>query len=109
MASELDSHYAVARRVAFQVEEQLQELETGRDTSLTFQGNISTNLNQLARELETLEALLATEQDGARRGAWRKCALFPRRFIMRVRSGSRVSWMPGPCVALCAQEAKAAP
>lgn len=75
-ASELDAHYAIARRVAFQVEEQLQELETGRDTSLTFQGNISTNLNQLARELEALEALLTSEHDGARRGAWRKCAPF---------------------------------
>lgn len=77
-ASELDAHYSVARRVAFQVEEQLQELETGRDTSLTFQGNISTNLNQLARELETLEALLTNEHDGARRGAWRKCVPLPR-------------------------------
>ena len=72
-ASDLDAHYTIARRVAFQVEEQLQELETGRDTSMQFQGNISTNLNQLARELGTLEALLANENDGARRGAWRKC------------------------------------
>jgi len=72
MSSDLDAHYAVARRVAFQVEEQLQELETGRDTSAALQGNISTNLNQLAREITLLEGLLAEETSMARSGVWRR-------------------------------------
>jgi Golgi SNAP receptor complex protein 2 len=49
----------------------LEQLESGRDTSLDLQSQISQHLNALAREVQALEALLSTIPV-AQRSLWRK-------------------------------------
>ena len=55
----LDAHHANARKLVLTVNEQLQALESGQDTSVGLQSLISQNLNALAREVQELEGLLA--------------------------------------------------
>ena len=67
----LDAHHANARKLVLTVNEQLQALESGQDTSVGLQSLISQNLNALAREVQELEGLLAAVAPGSR-GLWRK-------------------------------------
>ena len=50
----LDAHHANARKLVLTVNEQLQALESGQDTSVGLQSLISQNLNALAREVQEL-------------------------------------------------------
>ena len=67
----LDAHHANSRKLVLTVNEQLQALESGQDTSVGLQSLISQNLNALAREVQELEGLLAAVAPGSR-GLWRK-------------------------------------
>ena len=67
----LDAHHASARKIVLTVNQLLEKLESGRDTSLTLQSQISQHLNALAREVQSLEDLLPSEA-AARRSLWRK-------------------------------------
>ena len=44
----LAAHHASARKIVLAVDQQLEQLETGRDTSLQLQSEISQHLNLLA-------------------------------------------------------------
>ena len=51
----LMAHHAAARKIVMTVDQQLEQLETGRDTSLNLQSEISQSLNALACEVQALE------------------------------------------------------
>lgn len=70
MAS-LTAHHAAARKIVLSVDQLLESLETGRDTSVTLQSEISQHLNALAREVQALEAELALVGP-SERSLWRK-------------------------------------
>lgn len=67
----LSAHHASARKIVLQVDRLLDELESGRDTSVSMQSTISQHLNTLARELDALERLLP-ELALQERNMWRK-------------------------------------
>jgi Golgi SNAP receptor complex protein 2 len=67
----LPAHHAQARKVAFMIDQQLQQLESGHDTSLAMQSQISQNLNALAREIQQLEELVQLEPS-SQRPIWKK-------------------------------------
>ncbi len=54
----LEAHHASARKILIAVQQQLDLLETGRDTSIEIQSEISQRLNTLSREVQTIEELL---------------------------------------------------
>ena len=54
----LEAHHASARKILLAVQQQLDLLETGRDTSIEIQSEISRRLNTLSREVQTIEELL---------------------------------------------------
>lgn len=54
----LEAHHASARKILLAVQQQLDLLETGRDTSIEIQSEISQRLNTLSREVQTIEELL---------------------------------------------------
>ena len=54
----LEAHHASARKILLVVQQQLDLLETGRDTSIELQAEISQRLNSLSREVQTIEELL---------------------------------------------------
>ena len=54
----LDAHHAAARKIVLTVNQLLEQPESGRDTSLNLQSEISQHLNALAREVQALEDLL---------------------------------------------------
>ena len=54
----LEAHHASARKTLLAVQQQLDLLETGRDTSIEIQAEISQRLNTLSREVQTIEELL---------------------------------------------------
>lgn len=67
----LAAHHASARKIVLAVDQLLEQLETGRDTSLQLQSQISQHLNTLAREVQALEGLLSTVS-ASERSLWRK-------------------------------------
>jgi Golgi SNAP receptor complex protein 2 len=71
MSASLTAHHAAARKIVMTVDQMLESLESGRDTSLSLQAEISQHLNALAREVTSLEGELrmvaATE-----RSLWKK-------------------------------------
>ncbi|PRP87103.1 hypothetical protein PROFUN_04839 [Planoprotostelium fungivorum] len=52
----IEARYKEATRLALEVQDQLEQLETGADTSFTVEGKISTTLNSLSRVVELLES-----------------------------------------------------
>ncbi len=68
---EHEQRHASARKIVLSVNQLLEQLESGRDTSLEVQSQISQHLNALAREVQALEALLSTIP-AAQRSLWRK-------------------------------------
>ena len=64
------AHHASARKIVLTVDRLLDELESGRDSSVSMQATISQHLNTLARELEALERLLPEQT--SERSLWRK-------------------------------------
>jgi uncharacterized protein YicC (UPF0701 family) len=70
-AREHEQRHASARKIVLSVNQLLEQLESGRDTSLDLQSQISQHLNALAREVQALEALLSTIPV-AQRSLWRK-------------------------------------
>ena len=54
----LEAHHQSARKILLAVQQQLDLLESGRDTSIELQAEISQHLNTLSREVQTLEELL---------------------------------------------------
>lgn len=77
------------------VEQLLESLETGRDTSVNLQSEISQHLNTLAREVQALEAELAMVGT-SERSMWRK-----RITQLQEQSRSQVGLQPSK-VLLCA-------
>ena len=71
MSQALTAHHAAARKIVLSVDQLLESLETGRDTSVTLQSEISQHLNALAREVQALEAELALVGP-SERSLWRK-------------------------------------
>ena len=67
----MQHHHACARKIVLTVDELLEQLETGRDTSVALQAKISQHLNALAREVKSLEDLLP-ERPANERSLWRK-------------------------------------
>ncbi|KAL1495742.1 hypothetical protein AB1Y20_016605 [Prymnesium parvum] len=67
----MQAHHAAARKFVLTVDQLLEQLETGRDTSVALQTRISQHLNALAREVQTLEQLLP-ECAPAQHSLWRK-------------------------------------
>ena len=72
MSFALESHHASARKIVMTVDELLRQLESGRDTSLELQSQISQHLYSLARELAQLEQELSSETGATRRSMWRR-------------------------------------
>lgn len=68
---EHEQRHASARKIVLSVNSLLEQLESGRDTSLDLQSQISQHLNALAREVQALEACLPTIPV-AQRSLWRK-------------------------------------
>ena len=68
---EHEQRHASARKIVLSVNQLLEQLESGRDTSLDLQSQISQHLNALAREVQALEALLPSIP-AAQRSLWRK-------------------------------------
>ena len=67
----LEAHHTQARKILLSVKEQLGHLESGKDTSIQLQANISQQLNTLARELHAIEELMpAVNAD--KRAIWQK-------------------------------------
>lgn len=58
MHPKIAAHHAAALKIVQQVETHLVQLETGQDTSIGLQTDISQHLNTLAREVQALEELL---------------------------------------------------
>ena len=71
-AATLTAHHASARKIVLAVDQLLEQLETGRDTSLALQTQISQNLNALAREVQALEEKVPTVGALAERSLWKK-------------------------------------
>ncbi len=71
MAQPLEAHHSAARKIVLTVDQLLVQLETGRNTSVSLQSQISQHLNALARELQLLEELLPTAAAG-QGPLWRK-------------------------------------
>lgn len=67
----LSAHHASARKIVLSVDQNLESLETGRDTSLQLQTEISQQLNMLAREVHALEQELPTV-GASERLVWKK-------------------------------------
>lgn len=67
----LQAHHMNARKVALSVYQLLEQLESGSDTSISLQSEISQQLNKLAHEVQTLKDLLPTV-DASQRANWRK-------------------------------------
>ena len=70
-SASLEAHHAAARKYVLNTHRALELLESGQDTSLEMQSQISQDLNALARELEQLEEQL-TYEGPERRKLWRK-------------------------------------
>ena len=71
MAAALAAHHAAARKIVMAVDHQLEQLETGRDTSLNLQSEISQSLNALAREVQALEQQVHSV-GASERSVWKK-------------------------------------
>ena len=67
----LSAHHASARKIVLAVDQLLEHLESGRDTSLELQSEISQHLNMLAREVAALELELPTA-GVSERSVWKK-------------------------------------
>ena len=67
----LTAHHASARKIVLAVDQLLEHLETGRDTSLALQSEISQHLNMLAREVQALEDELPMV-GASERALWKK-------------------------------------
>lgn len=67
----LSAHHASARKIVLTVDQLLEQLEGGHDTSVGLQSQVSQHLNALAREVQALEELLPSEA-AAQRSLWRK-------------------------------------
>jgi Golgi SNAP receptor complex protein 2 len=67
----LTAHHASARKIVLSVDQLLERLESGRDTSLALQSDISQHLNLLAREVQALEDELPTI-GASQRALWKK-------------------------------------
>ena len=67
----LESHHASARKLLLTVQQQLDLLESGRDTSIELQAGISQSLNTLSREVQTIEELLP-QASADKRSIWRR-------------------------------------
>mmetsp|Transcript_20828 Transcript_20828/g.53160 ORF Transcript_20828/g.53160 Transcript_20828/m.53160 type:complete len:224 (+) Transcript_20828:84-755(+) len=68
---EHEQRHASARKIVLSVNQLLEQLESGRDTSVDLQSQISQHLNALAREVQALDGLLSTIPS-AQRSLWRK-------------------------------------
>jgi Golgi SNAP receptor complex protein 2 len=71
-AATLTAHHASARKIVLAVDTLLEQLETGRDTSLSLQSEISQHLNMLAREVQALEEQVPMVGALAERSLWKK-------------------------------------
>ena len=67
----LAAHHASARKIVLSVDQLLEHLETGRDTSLQLQSELSQHLNMLAREVQALEEELPMVS-ASERALWKK-------------------------------------
>ena len=68
----LTAHHASARKIVLTVDQQLEQLESGRDNASTaLMSQISQHLNMLAREVQALEDKLPTV-GAAERSLWKK-------------------------------------
>ena len=67
----LSAHHTSARKIVLSVDQNLETLETGRDTSLGLQTEISQQLNMLAREVHALEELMPSVATSERM-VWKK-------------------------------------
>ena len=67
----LTAYHASARKIVLTVNQLLLELETGRNTSLALQSEISQHLNLLAREVAALEAEVP-RVGASQRALWKK-------------------------------------
>ena len=68
---QLEAHHQSARKILLNVQQQLDLLESGRDTSIELQADISQHLNSLSREVQTLEELLPYA-GGSKRAIWNR-------------------------------------
>eukprot|EP00741_Cyanophora_paradoxa_P002404 tig00000076_g2329.t1 len=71
MAQQIDQVFTQVKKTTLAVQHQLELLESGKDTSLQLQGELSRSLNELGRLIQTLDGLVAMEP-GQRREMWRK-------------------------------------
>lgn len=71
-AATLTAHHSAARKIVLTVDQLLESLETGRDTSLSLQSEISQHLNMLAREVQALEDQVPSVGALAERSLWKK-------------------------------------
>lgn len=71
-AATLTAHHSAARKIVLTVDQLLESLETGRDTSLSLQSEISQHLNMLAREVQALEDAVPAVGGLAERSLWKK-------------------------------------
>ena len=67
----LESHHASARKLLLTVQQQLDLLDSGRDTSIDLQSSISQHLNTLSRDVATIEELLP-QASHEKKSIWRR-------------------------------------
>jgi len=70
MEETIDEKYKITYKLSLEIRDQLEHLETGPDASVFLQGKISTNINNLSRQTEQLEAMVS-QQSASRRELWR--------------------------------------
>lgn len=54
---EIETKYKESKKLLLTLRSQLEELETGKDTSIFLQGRIATNINALSRLTQSLQTL----------------------------------------------------
>mmetsp|Transcript_9035 Transcript_9035/g.12420 ORF Transcript_9035/g.12420 Transcript_9035/m.12420 type:complete len:215 (-) Transcript_9035:30-674(-) len=66
----IETKHKEAYKLLLEIRDELEQIETGQDTSVFIEGRISANLNNLARLTEHLEGLVL-KQSPAKRELWR--------------------------------------
>ena len=73
MASEtVEELYKQANKLLLETRDKLEKLETKQETSVAFQGSISTNINSLSILTDRLESLISKLSAG-KRELWSDC------------------------------------
>ena len=67
----LEQHHASARKILLTVQQQLDLLDSGHDTSIDLQSSISQHLNTLSRDVATIEELLP-QASHEKKSIWRR-------------------------------------